>query len=438
MKRKNALQLFLSCCLLFQLLPWGGVSAAATTTESVIYGGGPFYSGGTAAMDEMRASGYTTVMLWTIHVNPNGDLVYNDQLLVSNGAYVGSSQWPNQLATLKQAPTSVKRLEISVGSAGVSDFQNIKNLVGSQGTGTDSILFKNFTALKNAIGPDAVSFDNEDLYDVSSTVAFGNMLAGIGFKITLCPYTNTSYWQSVKSQLGDKVDRVYLQVYDGGALNDPAAWSKQLGMTVMPGLDSRTTSGSGNTPGQVSSKMSNWKATVGITGGFIWYYDAMLANPSEGSAAEYAAAINNALSSATSGSLTTGGTVTASAGGSPSGEEKEKAFDGNTSTKWLIFANSGWIAYHFGNNAAYTTTSYSITSANDFPARDPKSWSLQGSNNGLNWTTLDTRTNQTFGSRYLTKTFTFMNTTAYKYYRLNVTANNGGTELQFAEIGIFP
>ncbi|MCC3371522.1 discoidin domain-containing protein [Cohnella sp. REN36] len=433
MKRKT-LKLLLSCCLLFGMLPWG--ASAATPPESVIYGGGPFYAGGTATMNDLRQSGFTTVMLWTIHVNANGDLYYNDQKVVSNGAYVGKASWPSELATLKQAPTSVKRLEISVGSWGVNDFQNIKDLIAAQGTGTTSILYKNFSALKNAIGGDAISFDNEDLYDVNSSAAFGNMLAGLGYKITLCPYTNVSYWQSVKSQLGTKVDRIYLQVYDGGAGNNPSTWSSQLGMTVMPGLDSKTSS-RGNTPAQVNSRMSAWKASAGIAGGFIWYYDAILNNPSGGSAADYAAAINGALGSPSSGSIATGGTVTASQGGSPSGEEKEKAFDGSSATKWLIFAASGWIQYQFGSNAAYAATSYSITSANDYAARDPKNWTLLGSNDGATWTTLDTQTNQTFASRFQTKSYSFGNTTAYKYYRLNVTANNGGAELQIAEIGLY-
>ncbi|MNI72562.1 hypothetical protein D3C73_1285130 [compost metagenome] len=82
-------------------------------------------------------------------------------------------------------------------------------------------------------------------------------------------------------------------------------------------------------------------------------------------------------------------------------------------------------------------TSYSITSANDVPARDPKNWTLQGSNNGTNWTTLDTRTNEAFASRFLQKTYTFSNTTAYAYYRLNVSANNGDTNLQLADIGLY-
>src|ERR1035441_7348586 len=41
----------------------------SASASSTIFGGGPFYTGGTATMNALRASGYTTVMLWTIHVN---------------------------------------------------------------------------------------------------------------------------------------------------------------------------------------------------------------------------------------------------------------------------------------------------------------------------------------------------------------------------------
>src|SRR5688572_21053014 len=91
------------------------LGAPSADARSAVFGGGPFYSGGTATMNTLRSSGYTTVVLWTIHVHSNGDLVFNDQRVVSNGAYVGSSAWPSQLATLKQAPTSVNRIEVSVG-----------------------------------------------------------------------------------------------------------------------------------------------------------------------------------------------------------------------------------------------------------------------------------------------------------------------------------
>ena len=119
-------------------------------------------------MNVLRASGYSTVMLWCIHVDSStGNLIFNDQLVVANGAYVGNSSWPSQLATLKVAPTSVNRIEVSVSSWGVNDFQAIQTLMNTYGTNTDSILYRNFLALKNATGADAIDYDDETLYDVT-------------------------------------------------------------------------------------------------------------------------------------------------------------------------------------------------------------------------------------------------------------------------------
>src|SRR5690348_15376509 len=86
------------------------VSAAPVQAagRSAIYGGGPFYSGGQAVMDTLRSSGFTTVVLWAIHVRADtGDLWLNDIRIISGGQYVGDPAWPARLATLKQAPTSV-------------------------------------------------------------------------------------------------------------------------------------------------------------------------------------------------------------------------------------------------------------------------------------------------------------------------------------------
>ena len=134
--------------------------------------------------------------------------------------------------------------------------------------------------------------------------------------------------------------------------------------------------------------------------------------------------------------LCTGGTITASAENAPN-EDKTKAFDNTTSTKWLAFASTGWIQYDFAGTTAYAVNKYTVSSANDYPTRDPKNWTLKGSNDGTNWTTVDTRTNVTFASRFQTQTFTFTNTTAYQMYRLDISANSGDVSLQLSEIEMF-
>jgi len=66
----------------------------------------------------------------------------------------------------------------------------------------------------------------------------------------------------------------------------------------------------------------------------------------------------------------------------------------------------------------------------------PKDFSLQGSNNGTSWTTLDTRTNISApGPASWSSYFSFNNGTAYRYYRLNITAVvGGGLEAAISEL----
>jgi predicted alpha-1,2-mannosidase len=122
--------------------------------------------------------------------------------------------------------------------------------------------------------------------------------------------------------------------------------------------------------------------------------------------------------------------VTASAD-NPPGEVVANLKDSDSSTKWLAFATTGWATYQLAKPAV--AVKYSLTSANDAPTRDPKDFTVQGSDDGTKWTDLDSRTGQSFGGRFATNTYSFTNTTAYGYYRLSVTANSGDTIIQLAD-----
>src|SRR6185436_14360882 len=90
-----------------------------------------------------------------------------------------------------------------------------------------------------------------------------------------------------------------------------------------------------------------------------------------------------------------GGTVTStSAGTAPT--DMAKALDGDGLTKWVAASAAPSITYQFPAGNKYTVLEYTLTSADDQPARDPKNWTLQASNDGAAWTTLDTRTNEAF------------------------------------------
>ncbi len=286
-----------------------------------IYGGGPFYSGGQTVMDDLKSSGFTTVVVWSVHVNgTTADLSLNDVLIVSNGQYVGASTWPAQLASLKTGTTSVNRILFSVGSGGgPTDFTNIEALINQYGTGATSPLYQNFAALLATIPViDGIDFDDEDNYNQNTVVQFAQMLATIGYKqITFCPYMDMQFWAgclgALESSNPGLVTGYNLQCYAGGSINvyQVPQWIASVGPYVSnpgafinPGLWCRNGSGcmSGECPDQMEAQYKGWKSD-GVAGGFIWLYDDILACESSRTCsgnpmntAAYAGAILNGLS----------------------------------------------------------------------------------------------------------------------------------------------
>lgn len=124
--------------------------------------------------------------------------------------------------------------------------------------------------------------------------------------------------------------------------------------------------------------------------------------------------------------------ITASDEYAAAGEGRLQAFDNQQNTKWLVFNSTGWLGYTF--DKATVIDAYTITSANDVPNRDPKNWQLLGSDDGANWTAVDTRTNENFSARFQTRSYVTNNTRAFRHYRLHVTANKGSQILQIAEV----
>jgi hypothetical protein len=126
------------------------------------------------------------------------------------------------------------------------------------------------------------------------------------------------------------------------------------------------------------------------------------------------------------------------AGGSyPSWKLFDKITNTGTSGWFAVasYSNPEWVAYQFAS--AKTITKYTITTwdaSQGSGAYAPKDWTFQGSNDGAAWTTLDTRSSQTGWGGNDTRTFTFTNTTAYLYYKLNITAGNDATYLGFNEL----
>ena len=127
------------------------------------------------------------------------------------------------------------------------------------------------------------------------------------------------------------------------------------------------------------------------------------------------------------------------------GQLPSKAFDNviHSSNEWSPSALPSpsapeWLAYDFGAGNGKTITRYTLSNAEAYGynrTRAPKDWTFEGSNDNTNWTVLDTRSGIPWDCDTCTKAFDCTNSTAYRYYRIKITANNGGpTFVEIAEM----
>ncbi|RBQ34835.1 glycosyl hydrolase [Rahnella aquatilis] len=117
-------------------------------------------------------------------------------------------------------------------------------------------------------------------------------------------------------------------------------------------------------------------------------------------------------------------------------ETVDKSVDGNKSTKWCIASPGNSVIWQAKNEEEKSIASYTLTSANDTPERDPSRWIFSASHDALSWIALDERTSVVFEQRLMSKTFTFINTVPYLYYRFEFIPIQGVSHFQVAEISL--
>jgi hypothetical protein len=121
---------------------------------------------------------------------------------------------------------------------------------------------------------------------------------------------------------------------------------------------------------------------------------------------------------------------------SPSNEGAANAFDGNVNTKYLNFdkQNAG-VTVRLSQGRV--VRKFTITTANDAVERDPASYKLYGSNNGVNWTLIKEGPLSLSDSRFsVSGEISVDNTTAYVYYFIKFPSikNDSGNSVQIAEV----
>jgi hypothetical protein len=108
------------------------------------------------------------------------------------------------------------------------------------------------------------------------------------------------------------------------------------------------------------------------------------------------------------------------------------SFDGDATNGWMTAGVPCWLELDTGAGSASVLGSYAIAGGYADGMNGPQAWTMEGSNNGSTWTTLDTQTGQTTGWGFagggaILQTYTIASPTgSYRYFRFNVTANNGG------------
>jgi alpha-L-fucosidase 2 len=100
------------------------------------------------------------------------------------------------------------------------------------------------------------------------------------------------------------------------------------------------------------------------------------------------------------------------------GESIRSSFDGSDQTKWCVPDAGKAVIWQAELAEVRKISSYSLTSANDMPIRDPKEWSLEASNDGKQWTTLDKQVMpDPFPNRFEKKSFDLAKPAEYRLYR---------------------
>ena len=263
---------------------------AALAQSAGVYVGGHIRRERPQTVTKLKNSGFTYAILFNINVEPDGTLTTDGETVCKDGEYVFQQTQPyyaDDVEALKTWPTGIQRLEICIGGWGNESYQRIKDLIADQGFSQRSILYRNFKALKDALPAiDAVNNDDENCYDVSSAVRFHVMMAQLGYKTTIAPYTNRQFWQSLVTQLNQSkpgaCDLILVQCYDGGAQNNPADWHLAEGLPIHAGRTNYQTDMATSI-----AQMQSWHDGGHVSGGFVWVY-----NDETWNLNQWAAAIN--------------------------------------------------------------------------------------------------------------------------------------------------
>jgi hypothetical protein len=138
----------------------------------------------------------------------------------------------------------------------------------------------------------------------------------------------------------------------------------------------------------------------------------------------------------TSNTLPSG--VAAASNITSSANDAWRAFD-RAANSWATSGSirTGWISYDFGIGNEKAINAYTLTGTATQNI-NPQSWSFQGSNDNINWDTLDTGTaTGGIGSSAVVGNFSLPNSSSYRYYRVTASNSGVGINLGITEVTMY-
>ncbi|NGP46591.1 glycoside hydrolase family 92 protein [Bacillaceae bacterium SIJ1] len=114
------------------------------------------------------------------------------------------------------------------------------------------------------------------------------------------------------------------------------------------------------------------------------------------------------------------------------GENAPALWDNTSMTKVTVDNIPAFIDVSF-TEQAQKVMMYTLTSA-ECAEEDPRSWCLEGSNDGQHWEVLDQQANVSFKWRRYTKPFLIQTPNDYTHYRLMISENGGARQTSLAQL----
>ncbi len=127
--------------------------------------------------------------------------------------------------------------------------------------------------------------------------------------------------------------------------------------------------------------------------------------------------------------------ATFSASTTASGYPADNAFDNNPGSYWISTTYPAWLKVDFGTPTELDQ--YGILLHLGGPDERPRYWTFEGSDDDSSWTVLDTQADYDFVSNDSPGWFeiaTLPTAIPYRYWRLDMTANGGGSFIVLAEV----